>query len=160
MLRVMDSVAANNDSVGDFMPDVDRTLLRENLKLSFEQRARKHLRVLQMVEELRRAGKSCDRKVMAVDLAQVIPPLVRAKVDLTPSTSKLSPSVSNAIDLPTLILIKEAAGRQRITKRSLNCGSVGNNRERSSPKRAQVFSATRVCSPARLFPFPRACPTH
>ena len=68
---------------GDFMLDVDRTLLRENLKLSFEQRARKHLRVLQMVEELRRAGKSCDTKVMAVDLAQVIPPLVRAKVDFT-----------------------------------------------------------------------------
>ena len=57
MLRVMDPVAANTDSVGDFMPDVDRTLLRENLKLSFEERARKHLRVLQFVEELRRAGK-------------------------------------------------------------------------------------------------------
>jgi hypothetical protein len=26
-------------------------------------------------------AKSCDRKVIAVDLAQVIPPLVRAKVD-------------------------------------------------------------------------------
>jgi hypothetical protein len=56
MLRTMDSVAADNDSVRDFMVDVDRTLLRENLKLSFEQGARKHLRVLQMVEELR-AGK-------------------------------------------------------------------------------------------------------
>jgi hypothetical protein len=42
MLRLMDSVAANTDAVGDFMPDVDRTLLRENLKLTFEQRARKH----------------------------------------------------------------------------------------------------------------------
>ena len=62
MLRVMNSVAANNDSVGDFMLDVDRTLLRENLKLSFEQRARKHLRVLQMVEELRRAGKMLRHK--------------------------------------------------------------------------------------------------
>ena len=57
MLRVMDSVSANTDSVGDFTRDVDRTLLRENLKLSFEERARKHLRVLQFVEELRRAGK-------------------------------------------------------------------------------------------------------
>ena len=57
MLRVMDSGAANTDSVGDFMRDVDSTLLRENLKLSFEERARKHLRVLQFVEELRRAGK-------------------------------------------------------------------------------------------------------
>ena len=62
MLRLMDSAAANNDSVGDFMRDVDRTLLRENLKLSFEERARKHLRVLQMVEELRRAGKKLRQK--------------------------------------------------------------------------------------------------
>jgi hypothetical protein len=37
----------------------------ENLKLTFEQRARKHLRVLQMVEELRRWTKSCDRKEAA-----------------------------------------------------------------------------------------------
>jgi len=62
MLRVMDSVAANTDSVGDFMRDVDSTLLRENLKLSFEERARKHLRVLQMVEELPRAGKKLRQK--------------------------------------------------------------------------------------------------
>ncbi len=40
-----------------YMPGVDRTLLRENLKLTFEQRARKHFGVLQAVEELRRAGK-------------------------------------------------------------------------------------------------------
>ncbi len=44
------------------MADVDRTLLRENLKLTFEQRAQKHLRALQMVEELRRAGKKLRRK--------------------------------------------------------------------------------------------------
>ena len=62
MLRVMDPVAANTDNVGDFMRDVDRTLLRENLKLSFEERARKHLRVWQMVEELRRAGKKLRQK--------------------------------------------------------------------------------------------------
>jgi hypothetical protein len=41
----------------DPVRDIDRTLLRENLKLTFEQRAQKHLRALQMVEELRRAGK-------------------------------------------------------------------------------------------------------
>ena len=58
----MNLAAANNDGVGDFMLDVDRTLLRENLKLSFEERARKHLRVLQMVEELRRAGKMLRHK--------------------------------------------------------------------------------------------------
>ena len=44
------------------MADVDRTLLRENLKLTFEQRAKKHLRALQMVEELRRAGKKLRQK--------------------------------------------------------------------------------------------------
>ena len=41
-----------------YMPGVDRTLLRENLKLTFEQRARKHSSALQMVLELRRAGKA------------------------------------------------------------------------------------------------------
>jgi hypothetical protein len=38
------------------MRDVDRTLLRENLKLTLEQRVQKHLRAAQMVEELQRAG--------------------------------------------------------------------------------------------------------
>ena len=46
----------------DPVRDIDRTLLRENLKLTFEQRAQKHLRALQMVEELRRAGKKLRRK--------------------------------------------------------------------------------------------------
>jgi hypothetical protein len=54
--------AAKIDTVGDYMRDIDRTLLRENLKLSFEQRAQKHLRALQMVEELRRAGKKLRQK--------------------------------------------------------------------------------------------------
>jgi hypothetical protein len=48
--------------IEDLMRDVDRTLLRENLKLTFEQRAQKHLRALQMVEELRRAGKKLRQK--------------------------------------------------------------------------------------------------
>lgn len=39
-----------------YMRDVDRTLLRENLKLTYEERLRKHQRALEMVEELRRAG--------------------------------------------------------------------------------------------------------
>ena len=42
------------DTIADYMRDMDRKLLRENLKLSFELRAQKHLRALQMVEELRR----------------------------------------------------------------------------------------------------------
>jgi phage terminase Nu1 subunit (DNA packaging protein) len=36
--------------------DVDRTLLRENLKLTLEQCVQKHLRAAQMMEELQRAG--------------------------------------------------------------------------------------------------------
>jgi hypothetical protein len=58
----MKNGAADGDVVRDLMRDVDRTLLRENLKLTFEQRAQKHLRVLQMVEELRRAGKKLRQK--------------------------------------------------------------------------------------------------
>jgi len=64
MFAAMKAVASGDASVHD----LDRSLLRENLKLSFEERARKHLRVLQMVEELRRAGKSCDKRAMAVAL--------------------------------------------------------------------------------------------
>ena len=59
---MMKSTAANGDAIGDHMADVDRTLLRENLKLTFEQRAQKHLRALQMVEELWRAGKKLRQK--------------------------------------------------------------------------------------------------
>jgi hypothetical protein len=62
ILRPMDSAAADNNIVRNLMRDIDRTLLHENLKLSFEQRARKHLRVLQMVDELRRAGKKLRQK--------------------------------------------------------------------------------------------------
>lgn len=58
----MKSLAAKVDVIGDFIADVDRTLLRENLKLNFEQRAQKHLRASQMVEELRRAGKKLRQK--------------------------------------------------------------------------------------------------
>lgn len=53
----MKGAAAETDIVRDYTRDIDRTLLRENLKLTFEQRAQKHLRASQMVEELRRAGK-------------------------------------------------------------------------------------------------------
>jgi hypothetical protein len=46
------SAAANHDIVRELVLDIDRTLLREDLNLSFEDRVRKHLRVLQFVEEL------------------------------------------------------------------------------------------------------------
>jgi len=62
LFGVTKRTAAKIDVVRNNMADVDRTLLRENLKLTFEQRAQKHLRALQMVEELRRAGKKLRRK--------------------------------------------------------------------------------------------------
>ena len=39
-----------------YLPGVDRTLLRENLKLTYEQRALKHQRALERIDELKRAG--------------------------------------------------------------------------------------------------------
>jgi hypothetical protein len=42
--------------------DVDRTLLRENLKLSPDQRVRKMISVLRFIEEVRRAGEEARRK--------------------------------------------------------------------------------------------------
>jgi hypothetical protein len=58
----MKGAGAKIDIIRDYVRDIDRTLLRENLKLTFEQRAQKHLRALQMVEELRRAGKKLRQK--------------------------------------------------------------------------------------------------
>jgi hypothetical protein len=52
----VDSAAADNDIVKGFMGDVDRTLLRENLRLNFEQRAT-ICACCKWVEELRRAAK-------------------------------------------------------------------------------------------------------
>jgi len=57
----MDSAAADNDSVRDFMPDVDRTLLRENLKLTPEQRLEKFASFMRFIAELRRAGENVRR---------------------------------------------------------------------------------------------------
>ena len=59
---VTKGTTVKSDIVRDYIRDIDRTLLRENLKLTFEQRAQKHLRALQMVEELRRAGKKLRQK--------------------------------------------------------------------------------------------------
>ena len=40
-----------------YMPGVDRTLLRENLKLTFEERLEKLQLALQIIEKLRHSGK-------------------------------------------------------------------------------------------------------
>ena len=61
MLRLMDSTAANDDSVGDFMCDVDRTLLCENLKLTPEQRLEKFASFMRFIGELHRAGEDMRR---------------------------------------------------------------------------------------------------
>jgi hypothetical protein len=46
-----------DDVIEVYKRDVDRTLLRENLKLSPDQRVRKMIAALEFVEELRRAPK-------------------------------------------------------------------------------------------------------
>ena len=61
MLRMMDSGATDSDTVRDFMPDVDRTLLRENLKLTSEQRLEKFSSFMRFIAELRRAGENARR---------------------------------------------------------------------------------------------------
>jgi hypothetical protein len=58
IVRLMKSDAANGDSVRDFMRDVDRTLLRENLRLTPEQRLTKFASFMRFIAELRRAGES------------------------------------------------------------------------------------------------------
>lgn len=40
-----------------YKKDIDRTLIRENLRLTVEQRFEKLMRLLQFAEELRRAGR-------------------------------------------------------------------------------------------------------
>ena len=61
MLRLMDSAAAANNIVRDLMRDVDRTLLRENLKLTPEQRLEKFASFMRFVAELRCAGENARR---------------------------------------------------------------------------------------------------
>lgn len=45
-----------------YKKDVDRTLLRENLKLSVEERLSKLIELQRFAEELRRAGREARRK--------------------------------------------------------------------------------------------------
>jgi hypothetical protein len=44
-----------------YKKDVDRTLIRENLRLSVEQRVEKLMRLQQFAEELRRAGRQASQ---------------------------------------------------------------------------------------------------
>ena len=45
-----------------YKKDVDRTILRENLKLTYEERLRKHQNAQAFFEELRRAGERARSK--------------------------------------------------------------------------------------------------
>ena len=45
-----------NPVIDAYKKDIDRTLLRENLKLSVEERFRKHMQFQRFAEGLRRAG--------------------------------------------------------------------------------------------------------
>ena len=46
-----------------YKQDVDRTIIRENLKLTHEERLRKHQNAQAFFEELRRAGERARRKI-------------------------------------------------------------------------------------------------
>jgi hypothetical protein len=47
-----------NPVIEAYKQDIDRTLLRENLRLSVEERFVKHMQFQQFAEELRRAGRA------------------------------------------------------------------------------------------------------
>jgi hypothetical protein len=59
----MKGTAAKVDSIRSYMRDVDRTLLRENLKLTPEQRLTKFASFMRFIAELRRAGENARRGV-------------------------------------------------------------------------------------------------
>jgi hypothetical protein len=63
MLVLMKAPTANADTVRDYMRDVDRTLLRQNLKLTPEQRLAKFASFMRFTAELRRAGENVRRNV-------------------------------------------------------------------------------------------------
>lgn len=61
MLSLMKAVAAERDTVRELMRDIDRTLLRENLKLTPQQRLAKFASFMRFIAELRRAGENVRR---------------------------------------------------------------------------------------------------
>jgi len=60
-----ESIAADRPDpvIEAYMKDVDRTLLRENLKLTVEQRFEKYERFLEYARELRDAGRRARKRV-------------------------------------------------------------------------------------------------
>jgi hypothetical protein len=88
-----------------YMRDVDRSLLRENLKLTPAQRLDKLVRFCVFADELRQAGREAraarkrNSAWMSAQFDRFLPALVQADV------------VFKCVDLPTLIKTKRAAGR-------------------------------------------------
>jgi hypothetical protein len=62
MLVVMKATAAEAAPVRDFMRDIDRSLLRQNLKLTPEERLAKFASFMRFIAELRRAGENARRR--------------------------------------------------------------------------------------------------
>jgi hypothetical protein len=61
MFALMKAAAADSDTVRDYLCDVDRSLLRENLKLTPEHRLVKFASFMRFIAELRRAGEKVRR---------------------------------------------------------------------------------------------------
>jgi hypothetical protein len=60
-MLVMMKAATANATVRDFMRDIDRSLLRQNLKLTREERLAKFASFMRFIAELRRAGENVRR---------------------------------------------------------------------------------------------------
>jgi len=61
MFALMKAVALDGVTVPDIMRDIDRGLLRQNLKLTPEERLAKFASFMRFIAELRRAGKNARR---------------------------------------------------------------------------------------------------
>ncbi len=61
MFAPMKAVASDGVTVPDIMRDIDRGLLRQNLKLTPEERLAKFASFMRFIAELRRAGKNARR---------------------------------------------------------------------------------------------------
>ena len=61
MFAPMKAVASDDATVHDLMRDIDRSLLRQNLKLTPEERLAKFASFMRFIAELRRAGEKVRR---------------------------------------------------------------------------------------------------
>jgi hypothetical protein len=58
----LDAPLESDPVIEAYKKHVDRTLLRENLKLTVQQRLDKHERALRVMEEAKRAGQEASRR--------------------------------------------------------------------------------------------------